>query len=55
MTYPELNCLMIDGQGDPSSGTEFPEAMGALYALAYTVKFTLKKQDPAKDFQGDDA
>jgi hypothetical protein len=48
---PALNCLMIDGQGDPSSGTAFQEAMGALYALAYTVKFTLKKQDPAKDFK----
>ena len=48
---PELNCLMIDGQGDPNSGTEFQEAMGTLYALAYTVKFTLKKQNPAKDFK----
>jgi len=48
---PELNCLMIDGQGDPNSGTGFQEAMGALYALAYTTKFSLKKQDPAKDFK----
>jgi hypothetical protein len=48
---PELNCLMIDGQGDPNSGTEFQEAMGALYALAYTTKFSLKKQDPTKDFK----
>jgi hypothetical protein len=48
---PELNCLMIDGKGDPNSAPAFTEAMGALYALAYTAKFSLKKQDPAKDFK----
>lgn len=48
---PELNCLMIDGKGDPNSAPAFAEAMGALYALAYTAKFSLKKQDPAKDFK----
>jgi hypothetical protein len=40
---PELAFLMIDGHGDPNSSTEYREAIQALYALSYTLKFSLKK------------
>jgi hypothetical protein len=40
---PPLNFLMIDGQGAPG-GEEYSTALGALYSVAYTLKFTLKAQ-----------
>jgi hypothetical protein len=33
---------MIDGEGNPN-GPEFQDAVGALYTVAYTLKFELKK------------
>jgi hypothetical protein len=41
---PELNYIMIDGQGDPNTSEEFMEAMGAIYGAAYTLKFSSKKE-----------
>jgi hypothetical protein len=40
---PPLNCLMIDGRGDPNSSPQFHQAMEALYGLSYTMKFASKK------------
>lgn len=40
---PPLTYLMVDGQGDPNTSKAFQEAVEALYALSYTLKFTLKK------------
>ncbi len=40
---PPLNYLMIDGKGDPNLAPAYREALEALYALAYTIKFALKK------------
>ncbi len=40
---PPLVYLMVDGTGDPSKAPEFRDAIGALYSLAYTAKFALKK------------
>jgi hypothetical protein len=40
---PPLNCLMVDGTGDPN-GPVFQEAVGSLYSVAYTLKFTFKKE-----------
>lgn len=45
---PPMNCLMIDGTGDPS-GPVFQEAVGSLYSVAYTLKFAFKK-DRAVDY-----
>lgn len=36
---PAMNYLMVDGAGDPNTATAFREAIGALYGLAYTIKF----------------
>jgi hypothetical protein len=40
---PPLRFLMIDGVGDVA-GPYFQDSMGALYALAYAVKFAAKKR-----------
>jgi hypothetical protein len=40
---PALKYLMVDGSGDPNKAAGFREAIGALYGLAYTHKFTYKK------------
>jgi len=42
VTLPPLPYLMIDGIGSPASAA-FADAMSALYSLAYTLKFSLKK------------
>ena len=39
---PALKYLVITGRGDPAKGKEFQEAIQALYALAYTLKFSGK-------------
>jgi hypothetical protein len=40
---PSLSFLMIDGQGDPNTSTSFQDAVQALYAVSYTLKFMLKR------------
>jgi hypothetical protein len=40
---PELNFIMVDGKGNPNTTQEYKDAVGSLYAVAYTVKFSLKK------------
>ena len=40
---PETGFVMIDGRGDPNSSPEYSEAIQALYAASYTLKFALKK------------
>ena len=45
---PQLQYVMIDGTGDPNTSEEYRKAIGALYAIAYTVKFVAK--DSGSDF-----
>jgi hypothetical protein len=40
---PPMHFLMIDGNGDPNTAQSFKDAMETLYAVAYTIKFALKK------------
>lgn len=40
---PEMNFLMIDGQGDPNTCQHFSDAVEALYSLSYTLKFMVKR------------
>jgi hypothetical protein len=47
---PELSFLTIDGSGDPNTSEEYRQALEALYSLAYSVKFRIKKSDPALDY-----
>jgi hypothetical protein len=39
---PEMNFLMVDGQGSPQS-MQYQEAIEAVYPVAYTLKFAIKK------------
>jgi hypothetical protein len=48
---PELAFLMIDGRGDPTTSEPFMDAMQAVFSAAYTLKFSLKKTDPERDFK----
>lgn len=41
---PKMNFLAVDGRGDPNTSQDFKDAIGALYSVAYTLKFTLKKE-----------
>ena len=40
---PPMNFLLIDGKGNPNNSPAYQEAVSALYTLAYTLKFTIKK------------
>jgi hypothetical protein len=48
---PDLAFLMIDGRGDPNTSEAYRDALQALYGVAYTLKFTLKKSDAERDFK----
>jgi hypothetical protein len=41
---PELQYLMVDGAGDPNTSVAYTEAVEALYAMSYTLKFTSKQE-----------
>ena len=47
---PPINFIMIDGVGDPGTSEAYADAVGALFAVAYTTKFTLKKTGGHPDF-----
>ena len=48
---PDLAFLMIDGRGDPATSEGYMDALQTLYSVAYTLKSTLKKADPERDFR----
>jgi hypothetical protein len=47
---PTMNFLMIDGVGDPNRAQAYAEAVEALFAVAYALKFLVKKGDLALDY-----
>ena len=47
---PEMNFLMVDGAGDPNTAPAFAQAIEALYPVAYTLKFMVKKGPAAVDY-----
>jgi hypothetical protein len=40
---PEMQFIMVDGHGDPNKAQEYQDALEALYAVAYKIKFISKK------------
>lgn len=46
---PRMNFLMVDGVGDPNA-QEYQEALEALYAVSYSLKFMVKKGELAVDY-----
>jgi hypothetical protein len=47
---PAMNFLMVDGKGDPNNSQEYADAISALYSVAYTLKFMVKKGTLAIDY-----
>ena len=47
---PAMNFLMVDGQGDPNTSQDYAEAIEALFALSYALKFMVKKGALALDY-----
>ncbi len=47
---PTMNYLMVDGEGDPNNSQAFSDAVEALFAVSYTVKFKVKKGPLAIDY-----
>lgn len=46
---PDLQYLMVDGHGDPNTSPAYPAALGALYPVAYKLKFA-SKRDLGRDY-----
>ena len=44
LEVPEMQFLKVDGHGDPNVAQEYQDALEALYAVAYKIKFMSKKQ-----------
>ncbi len=40
---PELKFLMIDGEGDPKTSQGYKDAIEALFAVSYDLKFSIKR------------
>ncbi len=47
---PPMNYLMIDGAGDPNVTPEYQAAVETLYAVAYGLKFALKRSAAGLDY-----
>jgi len=47
---PVMNFLMIDGDGDPNNSRAYADAVEALFAVSYTIKFMVKKGLLAIDY-----
>jgi hypothetical protein len=47
---PPLSFLMIDGVGDPNTSAEYAEAVEALFALSYALKFAARKGSLAIEY-----
>ncbi|BBB63442.1 hypothetical protein UNDKW_5169 [Undibacterium sp. KW1] len=47
---PDFHFLMIDGQGDPNSSSHYAAAVEALFTVAYTLKFMVRKSSAAIDY-----
>jgi hypothetical protein len=47
---PELSFLMVDGMGDPNTSRDYREAVEALFAVSYRVKFAVKRAASGIDY-----
>jgi hypothetical protein len=47
---PRMNFLMVDGEGDPNKSKGYADAVEALFAVSYAVKFAIKKGSTAIDY-----
>jgi hypothetical protein len=49
VTVPSMQFLMVDGHGDPNKAPEYTDAVEALYAVSFRLKF-LSKSELDKDY-----
>lgn len=47
---PKMKFLQIDGKGDPNISQDFKDAVEALFALSYKIKFSIKQSEKAIDY-----
>jgi hypothetical protein len=47
---PAMNFLTIAGEGNPNTTQAYKDAVSALYSVAYTAKFMVKKGELAIDY-----
>jgi hypothetical protein len=47
---PQMNFLMIDGEGNPNTSQAFKDAVEALFSISYTLKFMIKKGETGIDY-----
>jgi hypothetical protein len=47
---PQMNFLMVDGEGDPNTSKSFSGAIEALYPVSYTLKFMIRKGETGVDY-----
>lgn len=47
---PQMNFLMVDGEGDPNTSPPFKDAIEVLFSLSYTLKFMVKKGEMGVDY-----
>ncbi len=50
INVPPTQYLMVDGHGDPNTSPQYVEAVEALYAVSYAIKFMVKKGALAIDY-----
>lgn len=50
VNVPQMNFLMIDGEGNPNTSQEYRDALETLYAVSYALKFEIKKSEAAVDY-----
>jgi len=47
---PEMQFLMIDGEGDPNTSVAFQDAIQCLFPVSYTLKFMAKRGEIGIDY-----
>lgn len=40
---PPMNFLMVDGEGSPNTAQSYKDAVGALFSVAYAIKFAIRQ------------
>lgn len=50
VAVPQMNFLMVDGEGNPNTAKSFSDAIEALYSISYTLKFMVKNGETGVDY-----
>jgi hypothetical protein len=50
VTVPQMNFLMVDGEGNPNTAKSFSDAIEALYPISFALKFMVKNGEIGIDY-----